>query len=101
MFFTLLVATIVVEAILYWIVLRKDVPRLLLFSILINCVTLPPATWMYRHVIPDLVIVEAGVVLAETVLILLLMQLPPARAFLLSLLANGVTAVIGILIPFP
>lgn len=101
MLFSALLATILLETVCYWLFIRKDLSRLLLYSILINCFTLPPATWIYQHVIPDLFIVEAGVVLVETVLILVLMQLPPARAFLLSLLANGVTAVAGILVPFP
>jgi hypothetical protein len=98
MLFSALLATILLETVCYWLFIRKDLSRLLLYSILVNCFTLPPATWIYQHIIPDLVMVEAGVVLVETVLILVLMQLPLARAFLLSLLANGVTAAIGLIL---
>jgi len=51
--------------------------------------------------VPDLFIVEAGVVLVEMLLILALMQIPLSRAFLLSVVANGTTAVVGVLVAFP
>ncbi|MDD1657956.1 MAG: hypothetical protein LUQ41_05775 [Methanomicrobiales archaeon] len=101
MWFASLIATILIEAGLYWIVQRGEFPRLFLYSILINCVTLPPATWIYRYMVPDLFIVEAGVVLVEMLLILALMQIPLSRAFLLSVVANGTTAVVGVLVAFP
>lgn len=99
-FFAALTATILIETGVYWIVQRDDFPRLFLYSILINCFTLGPATWIYLHWLPDLIMVEAGVVLVETVLILALMQIHLSRAFLLSLIANGTTAGVGVLISF-
>jgi hypothetical protein len=99
-FFAALITTILIETGVYWIIQRSEFARLFLFSILINCCTLGPATWIYLHWLPDLVLVEAGVVLVETILILILIQIRLSRAFLLSLIANGTTAGIGVLISF-
>jgi hypothetical protein len=101
MLFTALLATILLEFLLYWAFTRKDLPPLILYSILINSFTLPPATWIYQNLVPDLLMVEVGVIVVETVLIGLLLQIPPGRAFLLSILANGTTAVFGLIFPFP
>jgi len=99
-FFAALTATILIETGVYWIVRRSEFSRLFLYSILINCCTLGPATWIYLHWLPNLVIIEAGVVLVETLLILTLMQIRLSRAFILSLIANGTTAGVGVLISF-
>lgn len=68
------------------------------FSALINTVTLPPATFLYHEVLPDLLIVEILVMIAETFLITLLFRFPVRKSLVLSIAANGTTALTGVLL---
>lgn len=78
---------------------REEPGRALLSTLLINCLTLPAATYLYRSVYPHLLLIECAVVIAEVPLIHTLLRCPWKRSAVLSLVANGCTALIGILLP--
>ena len=77
---------------------RAEPARAFLSTLLINCLTLPAATYLYRSVYPHLFLIECAVIVVEVPLIHYLFH-SWRRAALLSLVANGCTALIGILLP--
>lgn len=95
-----LVITILVEFAVISLWLRKDIPLNLLNSALINTLTLPLATFVYQEWLPNLLLVEIGVILVEAVLIRLLFPVSLPRALAISVTANGVTAMIGLIWPW-
>ncbi|MDD1653645.1 MAG: hypothetical protein LUQ64_03780 [Methanomicrobiales archaeon] len=78
---------------------RAEPARAFLSTLLINCLTLPAATYLYRSVYPHLFLIECAVIVVEVPLIHYLFHCSWRRAALLSLVANGCTALIGILLP--
>jgi hypothetical protein len=91
-----LLATILIEFPILWLLTRKPVLNVLLCSVLINCFTQPLATWAYQTKLPNLWLVEAIVVAVESVLIFLLLKVRYSRALLASLLANAASALLGV-----
>ena len=93
-----LLLTIAIESVV--IVFMTSLPwkDVLPNAVLINAVTLPPATFLYREVLPDLFAVEVLVIGAETLLIALLFRIPMTKSLALSVVANGTTAAAGILL---
>ena len=91
--------TIAVEFPILVLGTRAEPGRTLLCTILINCLTLPAATFLYRLVYPGLLLIECAVIVVEVPLIHTLFRCPWRKAALLSLVANGCTALIGILRP--
>jgi len=89
--------TVMVEFLILWLFVREDPEKLLLYPILINSFTLPLATYSYQNILNNIYIIEIGVILVESILIMLLLQIKYKNAFLISLTANFVTAVIGFL----
>ena len=93
-----LLVTIGLELLVYFLVIRREPGKLLLYSILINAATEPLALFTYQNLLSNFWIIEAVVVGVESFLICLLFHLPYRRALFLSLLANGFSALVGVLI---
>jgi hypothetical protein len=92
-----LLVTITAEFLILWLLTRKPPLKVLVYSILINSMTQPLATYVYQSLPGVLWVVELGVVLVESVLIMLLFQLKYWQALLFSFLANVATALLGVL----
>ena len=90
--------TIIVEFVIIWFFIRKAPLKLLLYSLLINSFTLPIATYSYLNIINNIYFIELSVILAESLLIILLLKINYKKAFLISLVANFITALIGFLL---
>ena len=95
-----LLITILVESAVLALWLRKDIPLVLLNTVLINTFTLPLATLVYHEWLPNLLAIEIGVTLVETVLIRLLFPVSFARALAISMTANGASALVGLIWPW-
>ena len=95
-----LLLTISLEYLVYLAMLRKDPGKLLLYAALVSTATEPLALFTYQNILSDFWTIEAAVVLVESLLIWKLFPLPYRRALLLSLLANGFSALVGVLIYF-
>jgi hypothetical protein len=93
-----LVLTIVIESLVLGALIPLRWTEVLFYSVFINTTTLPPATYLYHAFLHNLFLVEVLVIIAETVLIALLFRLPVRRSCALSLTANTISAIIGILI---
>lgn len=92
-----LLATIAAEVLILWLLTRKPPLKVLVYSILINSLTQPIATYVYARLPGLLWVIELGVVLVESALIMLLFQLKYWRALRFSFLANVATALLGVL----
>ncbi len=90
--------TIIVEFVIIWFFIRKAPLKLLLYSLLINSFTLPIATYSYLNILNNIYFIELSVILAESLLIILLLKINYKKAFLISLVANFITALIGFLL---
>lgn len=108
LYFTALFITIAVEFFVYLLFIRRDPLRILLYAVLINCVTHPAAFYFYSQ-LADLnginslfniyfLIIELIVFLVEIILIKVLFQLSWKRALLISITANLVTALLSFII---
>jgi len=93
-----LLLTIVIESLVLGTLISTRRAEVLFYSVLINTTTLPPATFLYHEFLHNLLFVEVLVIIAETVLIALLFRLPVRRSIAISVIANTVSATIGILI---
>ncbi|MCX6817612.1 MAG: hypothetical protein NTU57_02020 [Candidatus Aenigmarchaeota archaeon] len=94
----LLLVTITVEYLVWLLLVRKKPLKLLLYAVLVNCVTWPLATFVYYSVFPQYFLLETLVFITEIVLLKLLLQIRMKKAVLLSFAANFVTALIGFVI---
>jgi hypothetical protein len=92
-----LIATILIEFGIIWIFIRKDTSKLFLYAILINAFTLPIATFSYQNLINNFYLIEALVMFAESILIMLLLKTKYSKALLISFVANFITAMISLL----
>jgi hypothetical protein len=95
-----LLITIPVEFAVLLLWLRRDIPLIFLNTVLINTFTLPLATLVYQQWLPNLPLVETGVILVEMVLIRLLFPVTLARALAISATANTISALIGLAWPW-
>lgn len=93
-----LAITILIEFLVIWLFLRGRLTEILLYSTLINCLTLPLATYGYNYLVHNLVLIEVLVILAESLLIMLLFKIKYTKALLISAVANLVTALVGFLL---
>lgn len=92
-----LLITIIVEFLILYLIF-KDSPLMLFgYSVLINSFTLPIATYIYLNVLNNLFMVEISVILVESVLIMLLLEIKYKKAIFISIIVNSVTAVIGLI----
>jgi len=96
-FFTSWVLTVALEALVWYIILRRNVLTLVFYSLLINSLTLPLAQFFYLYFLDNLVLMEALVVLVEVPLVYLLLRVTLRQALYLSVLANLVSALVGLI----
>ena len=92
-----LLVTVAAEFLILWLLTRKPPLKVLVYSILINSVTQPISTYVYMNLPGLLWVIELGVVLVESVIIMLLFRLKYRRALLFSLAANAATTLLGVL----
>ena len=90
--------TIIVEFFILWLFIKKQTWELFLYSVLINSFTLPLATYSYQNLLNNIYIIELSVIIVESFLIMILVQIEYKKALLISITANTVTALIGLLI---
>lgn len=95
-----LLSTIIVEFLVYWGFIRKNPVRLFFYSILINSLTLPLGNYTYQYLLHNFLLIEAIIVVAESVLLWLLLKQKYHNALLLSLIANILTALMSFLFYF-
>jgi hypothetical protein len=100
-FFTSWVLTVALEALVWYVILKKNAAELVFYSVLINSLTLPLTQYLYLYYLDNLLLMEALVVLAEVPLLYLLLRVTPRQAFYLSFLANLVSALVGLLLISP
>ncbi|MDP3065154.1 MAG: hypothetical protein Q8N08_00265 [Methanobacteriaceae archaeon] len=93
---TSLALTVVVEATLWWIILRDKPLKIVGYAVLINFLTLPLAQFTYFYLLNNLFFLEVVVVLVESLLIMLLFQIKYPKALYVSILANLASAVLGL-----
>jgi hypothetical protein len=97
-YLTVWLLTVVIEFIIIWIMVM-DRPWLLLFySVVINSLTLPIATYSYINLLPNIYIIEISVIIAESVALMFLLKIKYTRAILISAVANTATALVGYLL---
>ena len=94
-----LLITIAVEFLVLWALTRRRPAWLLLSSLLVNCLTQPVASELYRRGTLGFWPLEAVVCLAESVLLMALLPTRYRRALLLSVAANGSTALLSLVLP--
>lgn len=91
-----LLITITVEFLILYLIFKDSPLKLFSYSVLINSFTLPIATYIYLNVLNNLFMVEISVILVESVLIMLLLEIKYKKAIFISIIANSVTAIIGL-----
>lgn len=91
-----LTITIIVEFLILYIILKNSPFKILFYSLLINSLTLPVATYIYQNLLENLFIIEIFVIIAESILIMVLFKIDYKKALIISIIANGITALIGI-----
>ncbi len=84
-----------VEFLILWLFTRNRPEKLFIYSLLINSFTLTIATYSYYNILNNIYIIETAVIFVESILITLLLQMKYKVAFLVSLIANFATALIG------
>ncbi len=92
-----LVLTIIIEFIILFIFIKKNPFRLLLYSLLINSITLPVATYFYLAFRSYLGIIEILVFLTESLLLKWFLKVEYKRALLISFVANLTTFLLGLI----
>jgi hypothetical protein len=98
-FITSWVLTVALEAVVWWVVLKdKPARQVIFYAVLVNSLTLPLAQYLYFYFLENLLLMEVLVVLVETSLIYLLLEVEVQRAFLLAVVANLVSALVGLLV---
>ncbi len=95
-----LIITIIVEFFIFWLFKREKPLILFLYSILINSITLPIATYSYLYIYHDLILMEFLVVLVEALFIKFLLEIDYKKSFFISFIANLSTFLIGLIIGF-
>jgi len=94
-----LVATIVIEFVVYAVAIRKDLGKLVLYSVLINGFTNPLGNLLYSYsykIIYSIIYIEIGIFIAEIFLIKYLFGIKYWKAVLISLIANLISFGVGI-----
>ena len=100
MLITALILTILAEFAVIVFLTGKKPLTVFTYAVLINSLTLPPATFVYEQYLPNLILIEGIVICAECLLIAWLFELPYAKSLGVSFCANGCSALLGILLPF-
>lgn len=92
-----LIITILIEFIVIWFFIKKNIPQLFLYTILINSFTLPIATYVYQNILSNFLFIEIIVVFLESFLIMWLLEIKYIKALLVSFVANLLTSMISLL----
>lgn len=92
-----LILTIFIEFVIIWLFQRKKLMKLLLYSFLVNSITLPLASYTFFYIYPNLIVVEVLVVVIEGVFLRYLLNIKYKMAILLSLVANLSTFMVGVI----
>ena len=92
--------TIVIEFVVYAVAIRKDFLNLILYSVLINSFTNPLGNLLYSYInsFYSLFYIEFGIFVVEIFLIKYLFKIKYWKAILISLIANLITFLVGVLI---
>lgn len=93
-----LTVTILIEFLIFYLILKQKPLILLFYSVIINTLTLPVATYFYLVVYHNFILIEVLVVIIEAILIKFLLEISYKKAILVSLVANFTTAMVGLLI---
>ena len=91
------IITVIVEFLVIWLFIQNEPLKLLVYSILINSITLPLATFSYLYLYPNFFLTETVVFLAEGIFLKLLLKLDYSKAFMIALAANIATGILGLL----
>jgi len=97
LFIALLITTIT-EFLIFFIFIKNDPLKLFFYSMIINSLTLPLATYGYLNIIKNIYMVELIVILAESFVIMFLLEVPYKKALYISISANIITTVVGFLL---
>lgn len=87
--------TILIEFGIIWLFIRKDPIKLLSYLALINVITFFAANYLY-YILKLFFVIETGVVIVESFLIMGLLKQKYPKSLLISFTANITTAVVGI-----
>ena len=87
--------TVIVEFMVLWIFVKNKPWILLFYSVIINSLTLPIATYSYLYILNSFLVIEFVVIMVESVLLMYLLEIKYSKALLISFIANGITAFIG------
>jgi|SRR3989344_6139847 len=93
-----LLLTIIVEFIIFWLIIKDKPTKLFFYSFIINSFTQPLGIFLYQNALINFYIAELLIFILESFLISLLFKIKYKKAFLISFLANIVTALIGFLL---
>lgn len=89
------ILTVIVEFIVIWIFIKNKPWKLLFYSVIVNSLTLPLATYTYFNILNNFLAIELMVIMIETVVLKYLLEIKYSKALLISICANGITAFIG------
>ncbi len=95
------VLTVTLEALVWYVILKKNAIKLVFYSVLINSLTLPLAQYLYLYFLDNLLVTEVLVVLVEVPLLYLLLRVTPRQALYLAVSANLVSGLVGLLLFSP
>lgn len=95
-----LILTIIIEFIIIWLFIKDNPLKLFFYSILVNMVTLPLATYLYIYFYQNLLVLEGSVFMVEALLLKFLLELDYKKAILISLTANFTTFMVGIILGY-
>lgn len=94
-FLTVWLLTVIIEFIIIYLFIKNKPWTLLFYSVIINSLTLPIATYTYIYILNNFLLIEIFVMLAESILLKYLLDIKYSRSTLISVIANTVTALLG------
>lgn len=97
-YLTVWILTVVIEFIIIWIMVRDNPWLLLFYSVVINSLTLPIATYSYINLLQNIYLIEISVIITESVILMFLLKIEYTKAIIISVVANTATALVGYLL---
>ena len=109
-----LITTVTIEFIVIWLFYKKKPLAVALYVLLINCITVPTATYIYHYILSNylyaeihkfliintlitFLLIEIIVFFTESILINKIFKVSYKKALIYSASANGITAAISLL----
>ncbi len=89
--------TLLIEFLVYYIFIRREPFKLLVYSLVITSITLPIATNIYLNFFANFFVVETAVFLLESLLLMWLLEIKYQKAILISAVANFITTLLSLL----